>query len=73
MGFVPIPTVTFAVEVVRFPEASSIRTVTDGVIAPLTAVLVGCTVNFTCAAAPTVMLNVDDVSPLNDALAAVRV
>ena len=72
-GFVPMANVTFAMEVVRFPEASSIRTVTAGVIAAPAIVLVGCALNFTCAAAPTVMLNVDDVSPLNDALAAVRV
>ena len=72
-GFVPMANVTFAMEVVRFPEASSIRTVTDGEIeAPATA-FVGCTVNFTCAAAPIVMLKVVEVALVNPVLVAVRV
>ena len=72
-AFVPIAKVTLAVEAVRLPEASSIRAVTDGVIEAPATVFVGCTVNFTCAAGPTVMLNVVEVSPVNPVLVAVRV
>ena len=71
--FVPMASVTFAVEVVRLPRLSSIRTVTDGEIEAPARVFVGCTVNFTCVAGPAVMLNVVEVSPVNPVLVAVRV
>jgi hypothetical protein len=57
-GLDPIATVTFAVEEVRFPNWSSIRTVTAGLIAAPAAVFDGCCKNPKCVAAPGVMLNV---------------
>ena len=51
-------TATVAVDVVRLPKVSSIRTVTDGEIdCPATA-LVGCAANFSALAAAGVMLTV---------------
>ena len=63
-----------AVEDVRLPQASSIRTVTGGLIAtPATVVAAGCCANRSTAGSPAVMLNAVLVAPVSGALAAVSV
>ena len=57
-GFVPIAVLTVAVEAVRLPYASSMRTVTAGVTGVPATVFTGCTLNTSLLAAATVTLNV---------------
>src|SRR5881275_3595121 len=70
-GLVPIATVMLVVAVVTvLPWASWTATCTAGVIAAPVAVLLGCTVKTSFAAAPTPMLNallVTPVRPVADA------
>jgi hypothetical protein len=74
-GFVPIANVTFRVSVVtRLSLASSIRTVTAGLIDVPACSLLGCTPNTSLFAAPGVILNPFEVAPVNEgALDAVSV
>src|SRR5947207_3056907 len=63
-GFVPMATVTLAVEEVRLLKASRIRTVTAGVMEAPAVVLVGCWPKATLAGAAGVMLKVEEVAPV---------
>src|SRR5512135_69475 len=66
---VPVPdviaTVTLAVDVVRLPPASSIRTVTAGEIVAPPVADVGCWPNATVAAGPAVRLKVLEVAAVS--------
>src|SRR5450759_1413981 len=73
-GFVPIARVIQSVAVVTvLPPASWTVTVTAGVIATPATVFVGCAVNASLLANPTVMLNVPLVAPVRPVAAAVSV
>ena len=72
-GFVPIATVTVAVEVVRLPLTSSIRTVTPGVKNVPATVCVGCCENFSAVGVPGVMLNALLVAAVSGELEATSV
>src|SRR2546425_1023248 len=73
-GLVPIATVMLVVAVVTvLPWASWTATCTVGVIAAPAAVLLGCTVKTSFAAAPTVMLNALLVAPVRPVADAVSV
>ena len=61
-GFAAMARVTLAVDVVRLPLASSMRTVTAGLIAAPAEAVVGCTAKASRAAAPAVMVMVPDVA-----------
>src|SRR5437763_14215420 len=70
-GFVPIAAVTLPLNPVAvLPCASWTVTCTAGVIVAPAAVLLGCTLNTSCVAAPVVMVNGADVAPLRLALLA---
>src|SRR5690348_6153062 len=56
-GLLPIATVTFAVDEVKFPNWSSIWTVTAGAIDWAATVLVGCWMNANLAGAPALTVN----------------
>src|SRR5512146_1266102 len=66
---VPVPDemarVTLAVDAVRLPPASRIRTVTGGAIVAPPVVAVGCWPKASLLAAPTLMLKTLDVAPVN--------
>src|SRR6058998_3272603 len=73
-GLVPIATVMLVVAVVTvLPWASCTVTCTAGVIAAPAAVLLGCTVKTSFAAAPTLMLNALLVAPVRPVADAVSV
>src|SRR5947209_5913581 len=73
-GLVPIATVMLVVAVVTvLPWASWTATCTAGVIAAPAAVLLGCTVKASFAAAPTLMLNTLLVAPVRPVADAVSV
>src|SRR5436189_3460232 len=73
-GLVPIATVMLVVAVVTvLPWASWTDTCTAGVIAGPAAVLLGCTVKASFAAAPTLMLNALLVAPVRPVADAVSV
>src|SRR5690349_6243070 len=73
-GLVPIATVMLAVELgTRFPNASCTVTCTEGEMETPAVALLGCTVKASFDAAPAVMLKAEDVAPVSDADAAVRV
>src|SRR2546422_967086 len=73
-GLVPIATVMLVVAVVTvLPWASWTVTCTAGVIAAPAAVLLGCTVKTTFAAAPTPMLNALLVAPVRPVAETIRV
>src|SRR5688572_4268220 len=73
-GFVPIATVTFAVEVVTvLLNASCTATCTDGEMDAPAVAFDGWTVNATLEAAAALMLNAAEVAPVSGADAAVRV
>src|SRR2546425_17686 len=73
-GLVPIATVMLVVAVVTvLPWASWTATCTAGVIAAPAAVLLGCTVKTSLAAAPTLMLNALLVAPVRPVAVAVSV
>src|SRR5881628_3815682 len=74
LGFVPIATVTPAVKVGSvLSNASCAVTWTPGVIAAPAVVVLGCTVNISCVAAPGVMLNGVLVAPPSPVALAVSV
>src|SRR5919197_1068739 len=73
-GFVPIETLTVALEeVTRLSLASRTRTVTAGEIVAPAVVVDGCTPKARCVAVPGVMLNVELVADVSPALAAFSV
>ena len=73
-GFVPIASVTEALEVVTvLPPASWIVTVTAGVIDAPAGVFDGCTLNVSFEAVPAVTLNAPLMAPVKPALEAVNV
>jgi len=74
LGFVPIATVTPAVKVGSvFPNASCAVIWTPGVIAAPAVVVLGCTVNTSCVAAPGVTLKGVLAAPLSPVALAVTV
>src|SRR2546427_639830 len=73
-GLVPIATVMLLVAVVPLlPRASCTATCTARVIAAPAAVLLGCTVKTSFAAAPALMLNALLVAPVRPVADAIRV
>src|SRR5687767_180403 len=73
-GLVPMPMVMLAVELVTvFPKESCTVTCTAGAMDTPATAFVGCAVNATLKAAAGVMLNADEVSPVNPDEAAVSV
>src|SRR5882762_8023918 len=73
-GFVPPAIVIwFVADVTALPRLSSIVTCTAGVIIAPAVVVVGCTVNASFAAAPTVTLNAPLVAPASPVALAVSV
>ena len=72
-GLVPIPMVTLALLVVRFPNASTICTVTAGLIATPAVALLGCCRNASALAPAAMMLNPVEVAPVRPVLLAVSV
>src|SRR3989442_757888 len=72
-GLVPIATVMLVVAVITvLPWASWTATCTAGVIAAPAAVLLGCTVKTSFAAAPALMLNALLVAPVRERESVVR-
>jgi hypothetical protein len=73
-GFVPMASViAFVAVVTMLPPASSMVTVTAGVIEATAAVLVGCAVNTSFVAEPAVTLNALLVAPVSPVLVAANV
>src|SRR3954462_13343841 len=73
-GLVPMATVMLAAELVTvLLNASCTVTWTDGAIATPATALVGWAVNATLEAAAGLMVNADEVAPVNPAAAPVRV
>src|SRR3954462_15860401 len=73
-GLVPIATVMLAVELVTvLPNASCTATCTAGAIDTPAVALLGCAVKATLEAAAGLMLNPEEVAPVNEAEAAVSV
>src|SRR3954464_711092 len=73
-GFVPIATVTEALELVTvLPNASCTATCTAGERLTPAVALLGCTVKASLDADAALTLNADDVAPVSDADAAVSV
>src|SRR6185295_13004457 len=73
-GFVPMATVTLALELVTvFPNASCTATCTDGLIATPAVAFVGCTLKASLFAAAGLMVNPAEVAPVSAPDAAVRV
>src|SRR3954468_13235512 len=73
-GLVPMATVMLALELVTvLLNASCTVTCTDGAIATPATALLGCTENASLVAAAGLMLNAEEVAPVNPAEVAVRV
>src|SRR6476659_2968630 len=73
-GLVPMATVMLAEELVTvLPNASCTATCTAGAIATPASALLGCSENASLEAAAGVMLNPDEVAPVNPAELATRV